>query len=144
MTEAVLSRHVEPAKNAPAASAGAGVPGDVLSHGGAIISPLPSREFRAADNLIIFFDLYNAATSTATGKPSVKVTVTLLKDGRPALKPIDYELTEALSEPLPHLTFAKFITLTGLPAGKYTAVIEAADSVAHKLAKQQASFVIAK
>lgn len=138
MTEAVLSRHVEPARQS------AGAPGDVLSHGGALISPLPSREFRPADNLIIFFNLYNAAPAAATGRPSVKVTVTLLKDGKAALKPIEYELTENLGEPVPHLTFAKYITLTGLPEGKYTALIEARDSVAGKLAKQQAAFVITK
>jgi len=45
---------------------------------------------------------------------------------------------------VPHLTFAKYISLTGLAPGKYTAVIEARDSVARKLAKQQASFVITK
>src|SRR5947209_11617710 len=89
MTDAVLSRHVEPVKSAPPTAAGAGVPGDVLSHGGALISPLPSREFRAGDNLIIFFDLYNAAASAASGKPNALLTVTLLKDGKAALKPID-------------------------------------------------------
>jgi hypothetical protein len=115
----------------------------VLSHGGALISPLPSREFRASDNLIIFFDLYNAAADAA-GKPKVSVTVTLLKDGKPALKPIGYDLTEAEGEPVPHLTFAKFITLTGLQPGKYTALIEATDTVSRKRARQEASFVITK
>jgi VWFA-related protein len=141
MTEAVLSRHVEPVKQAPAPNASA--PADVLSHGGALISPLPSREFRASDNLIIFFDLYNAAPDAA-GKPKVLVTVTLLRDGKPALKPIAYDLNEAEAEPVPHLTFAKFITLTGLQPGKYTALIEAADAVSHKRAKQEAAFVITK
>ncbi|PYS98030.1 MAG: hypothetical protein DMF65_10690, partial [Acidobacteria bacterium] len=139
MTDAVLSRHVEPSRSAPAGAAF-----DVLSHGGALISPLPSREFRAADNLIIFFDLYNAGVDAATGKPLAKVTVTLTRDGKAALRPIDYELTETLPEPVPHLTFAKYISLNGLAPGKYTAVIEAKDSVARKLAKQQASFVITK
>src|SRR5437588_41733 len=79
MTDAVLSRHVEPARSAPAGS-----PGDVLSHAGALISPLPSREFSAADNLIIFFDLYNAGVDAATGKPLAKVTVTVTRDGKAA------------------------------------------------------------
>ena len=35
-------------------------------------------------------------------------------------------------------------TMNNLAPGKYTAVIEARDSVARKLAKQQASFVITK
>lgn len=138
MTDAVLSRHVEPAGQTPP-----GAPANVLSHGGALISPLPSREFRASDNLIIFFDLYNAAADAA-GKPSVKVTVTLSRDGKPALKPIGYELTDAEAEPVPHLTFAKFITLTGLAPGNYTALIEATDAVSHKRAKQEAQFVIVK
>src|SRR5437588_160013 len=139
MTDVVLSRHVEPSRSAPA-----GAPGDVLSHGGALISPLPSREFSAADHLIIFFDLYNAGVDAATGRPRAQVTVTVTRDGKPALKPIEYELTETLPEPVPHLTFAKYISLTGLAPGKYTAVIEAKDSVARKLAKQPASFVITK
>jgi VWFA-related protein len=137
MTDAVLSRHVEAAR-----ATGLLASGDVLSHGGALISPLPSREFHASDNLIIFFDLYNAATDAATGKPSVKVTVTLTKGGKSAIKPIEYELTDSQGEPVPHLTFAKFITLTGLSPGDYVANIEARDAVAGKSVKQQAAFVI--
>jgi VWFA-related protein len=139
MTDAVLSRHVEPVRATPP-----GTPGNVLSHGGALISPLPSRQFGASDNLIIFFDLYNAATDKATGKPRVNVTVTLLKDGRPAIKPIAYELSDVSADPVPHLTFAKYITLNGLAPGSYTATIEATDSVAHKTVKQQASFAVTK
>lgn len=135
MTGAVLSRHVEPAGPSVAA-------GDVFSHGGALISPLPSREFNAADNLIIFFDLYNTAADAATGKPLVKVTLTLMKDGKPALKPIGYDLSDTVNSPVPHLTFAKFISLKGLARGNYTVVIEATDAVAHRTQKQQASFVI--
>ena len=137
MTDAVLSRHVEAAR-----ATGLLAAGDVLSHGGALISPLPSREFHASDNLIIFFDLYNAATDAATGKPSVKVTVTLTKGGKPAIKPIEYELNDSQGEPVPHLTFAKFITLTGLAPGDYVANIEARDAVAGKSVRQQAAFVI--
>ena len=68
----------------------------------------------------------------------------LLTEGRDAVKPMDYELTEFSLAPVPHLTFAKYITLTGLPAGDYTAIVEATDSVARKLVKQQAAFVITK
>jgi VWFA-related protein len=131
----VLSRLALPATTPP-------VPGEVLRLGGAQIRPSPSREFRVTDNLIIFFELYNAATQTVTGKPQVKVTVTLIRDGQAAIKPIDYVLTEALIEPVPHLTFAKYIKLAALPAGTYTALIEARDMVTQKLVKQQAAFVI--
>jgi VWFA-related protein len=134
----VLSRHAVPANNLPGASG----PVDVLTEGKVQIRPLPSREFRATDNLIIFFDLYNAAVSPDTGKRLVRVTVTLMKDNKQAMKPIDYVLTETVNRPIPCLTFAKYASLAGLTAGKYVAVIEALDMATHKLITQQEPFVI--
>ena len=61
----------------------------MLSHEGVQIRPLPSREFRAKDNLIIFFKLYNAAASAETGKPIVKVTVRIMKESKEAIKPMN-------------------------------------------------------
>lgn len=121
---------------------GAGRPGDVLSEGGVQIRPSPSREFRPADNLIIYFELYNAAKSAEMGKPLVRVSVTLMKDDKAAIKPIDYMLSETASERGPHLTFSKYIGLTGLTAGKYVAMIEVKDMITRKLVKHQEPFVI--
>lgn len=134
----VLSRHAVPTKAQPGASGA----GDVLTEGGIQIRPLPSREFRVTDNLIIFFDLYDAAVSPDSGKGLVRVTVTLMKDNKQAVRPIDYVLTETVTQPVPHMTFAKFASLSGLTPGKYTAVIEALDMVARKTIRQEASFVI--
>jgi hypothetical protein len=136
----VLSRHVEPAPKQPAS----GAPGDVLSQGGVQIRPSPSREFNTRDNLIIFFELYNAALRAETGKPSVKITLRLIKDSKAMVKPISYELTEISSEPTPHLTFAKYVSLEGLPEGRYAAKIEARDTVTGKLIEQQSAFVIVR
>lgn len=134
-SEAVLSRHVESLKQ----TAGNG---DVLSAGNVQIRPSPSREFHTTDNLIIFFKLYNGTPAADTGKPLVRVTVNLMKAGKPAIKPLDYELTETVAEPVPHLTFAKYVELTGLAPGKYSAMIETRDMVQKKLVKQEAWFVI--
>jgi hypothetical protein len=134
-TEAVLSRHAESLKQ----TAGNG---DVLSAGNVQIRPSPSREFHTTDNLIIFFKLYNGTPAADTGKPLVRVTVNLMKAGKPAIKPLDYELTEAVAEPIPHLTFAKYLELTGLAPGKYSAMIETRDMVQKKQVKQAAWFVI--
>ena len=134
-TEAVLSRHAEPVKQTERN-------GDVFSEGNVQVRPSPSREFHSSDNLIIFFKLYNAAVARETGKPLVRVTVTLMKDGRQAVRPLDYQLTEPVTEPVLHLTFAKYIKLTGLPPGKYSALIESRDIVQQKVAKQDAWFVI--
>jgi hypothetical protein len=134
-TEPVLSRHAEPL-NQTAGNV------DVLSEGNVRIRPSPSREFYPTDNLIIFLKLYNAAVAPETGKPLVRVTVTLMKDGKPATRPLDYQLTETLTEPVPHLTFARYFKLAGLAAGKYSAVIESRDIAQQKVVRQEASFVI--
>ena len=92
--------------------------------------------------MIIFFKLYNGTPAADTGKPLVRVTVNLMKAGKPAIKPLNYELTETVAEPVPHLTFAKYVKLTGLAPGKYSAMIESRDEVQKKLVKQEAWFVI--
>ena len=135
-TEAVLSRHAEPLRQPPTG------PADVLSAANVQIRPSPSREFQKSDNLIIFFKLYNATVAAETGKPLVRVTVTLMKDGKPAVKPLDYELTEIVTEPIPQLVFAKYVKLDGLATGKYSVVIEARDMAQKKAVKQEAWFVI--
>ena len=134
-TEAVLSRHAETLKSAARNN-------DILSEGNVQIRPSPSREFHLTDSLIIFFNLYNAGVLIETGKPLVRVTVTLMKDGQPAMRPLDYQLTEPETEPVPHLTFAKYIKLTGLPTGNYSAIIESRDIVQQKVARQEARFSI--
>lgn len=131
----VLSRHVDAA--GPTADGTA----DVLTHAGAAIRPAPSREFKAADNLIIFFRLYNAAANAA-GKPLVKVTVRLLADGKDAVKPIGYELTETTNAPVAHLAFAKFVSLAPLRPGKYTLSVEAKDTTNGKLLRREEPFVV--
>lgn len=134
-SRAVLSRYVEPVRGA--------APEDIFREGDVQVRPSPSHEFTAADNLIIFFKLYNASADATTGKPSVRVTVLLSKDGKAVAKPLSYELTEAAGESaVPHLTFAKFVPLTGLAPGRYEASVESRDMVTLKLVKQKASFVI--
>ena len=116
--------------------------GDVFTEGNVQIRPSPSREFHASDNLIIFFKLYNAAVARESAKPLVRVTVTIMKDGKLARKPLDYELTDIVVEPVLHLTFAKYLKLEGLATGKYLALIESRDMVQQKVLKQEARFEI--
>jgi hypothetical protein len=135
----VLTRYVEPVRAADAAA----VPEDIFREGNVQIRPSPSREFSAADNLVIFFRLYNAEADAATGKPSVRVTVILSKDGKAVAKPLSYDLKEtAQGTAVPHLTFAKFFPLAGLAPGRYEAAVESRDMVTLKLVKQKSSFYI--
>jgi VWFA-related protein len=137
-TPVVLSRYVEPASELPPNSE---FP-DVLVHGKRLIRPSPSRQFKATDNLIMFLSVYNAAASPDTGKPLVRVTVRLMKDGQPVTKFFDYVLTDTQNFPVPHLAFAEFIRLANLAPGHYQATIETKDMVTRKFTRQEASFDI--
>jgi VWFA-related protein len=137
-TPAVLSRHVE----IDIPTIGSTEPADVLSADGVRIRPSPGRAFASGDNLIVFLKLYNAATDAATGKPFVRVTLIVARDGKAVMRPVGYDLTEVVGEPVPHLAFAKFVRLAGLAPGAYTVKIEARDMVTLGLIKQEASFVV--
>ncbi|HEV8204850.1 MAG TPA: VWA domain-containing protein, partial [Pyrinomonadaceae bacterium] len=137
-TPVVLSRFVAPANQLPPDIADA----DVFVHGKQLIRPSAARQFRTTDNLIMFMSVYNAANSTETGKPLVRVTVRLMKDGQPATKFFDYVLTDIESQPVSHLTFAQYLPLTNLAGGHYQAMIETKDMVTRKSTKQEASFDI--
>ena len=138
-TPLVLSRFVQQAR---LPSLAADEPGDVFIHDRTQIRPSSRREFQAADNLIMFLAVYSPANSPDTGKPLVRVTARLFKDGQPATKPFDYVLTDLENQPVPHLTFAEYIKLTGLSPGNYTAAIEIKDMVTRKLVKRDAAFTI--
>jgi VWFA-related protein len=132
-TPLVLSRYVE------AANPQASEP-DVFTVRKTSIRPSAARQFSARDNLVMFLHVYNPANSTDTGKPMVRVTARLVKDGQPATKPFDFVLTDIENEPVSHLTFAEFIRLTAMTPGRYTVTIEAKDMVSKKVAKQETSF----
>ena len=117
---------------------------DAFSVGNVQIRPSPSHQFRATDSLIMLFRLYNAAQAPDTKKPRVRVTVNLERDGKLAAKPFEFELTEITYDPVPHVAFAKFIKLTGLPSGKYRAVIQSKDMIRPKTLTQDVGFEILK
>ena len=138
-TPVVLSRYVEAASQLPPNPAD--FP-DVFIHGKQVIRPSAARQFKTTDNLIMFLAVYNAANSPETGKPLVRVTVRLMKDGQPATKFFDYVLTDIQERPVPHLTFAEYLRLANLAPGRYQATIEVKDMVTRKSSKQEAPFEI--
>lgn len=115
---------------------------DVFTYRNTAIRPSAARQFRATDNLVMYLAVYNAVNSPDTGKPMVRVTARLMKDGQPATKPFDFVLSDVENKPVPHLTFAEYIRLSGMPPGNYTVTIEAKDMVSKKLIKQESSFTL--
>jgi len=137
-TPVVLSRYVEPAGPLPP---NPDFP-DVFVYGKQLIRPSAARQFRTSDNLIMYLAVYNAANSPETGKPLVRVSVRLMKDGQPASKFFDFVLTDVQSKPVLHLTFAEYLRLASLAPGRYQAMIEVKDMVTRKSSKQEAAFDI--
>jgi hypothetical protein len=90
----------------------------------------------------MFLNIYNPANSAETGKPLVRVSVRLMKDGQPATKFYDFVLTDIQNQPVPHLTFAEYLRLANLAPGRYQAMIETKDMVTRKSSKQEAPFEI--
>jgi 5-hydroxyisourate hydrolase-like protein (transthyretin family) len=111
-------------------------------NGKTLIRPSAARQFKSSDNLIMYLAVYNAANSSETGKPLVRVSVRLMKDGQPASKFFDYVLTDIQSQPVPHVTFAEYLRLANLAPGRYQVTIEAKDMVTRKSSKQEASFEV--
>lgn len=140
-TPVVLSRYVEPASQLPPNPVDSP---DVFVIGKQLIRPSAARQFKATDNLIMFLAVYNAANSPETGQPLVRVTVRLMKDGQPATKFFDFVLTDIQSQPVPHLTFAEYLSLAPLAPGRYQAVIETKDMVTRQSSKQEAPFEIVR
>ena len=138
-TPVVLSRYVEPASQLPPNPAD--FP-DVFVSGKQLIRPSAGRQFKTSDNLIMYMAVYNPANSPETGKPLVRVTVRLMKDGQPASKFFDFVLTDVQPQPVPHLTFAEYLRLATLAPGRYQVVIETKDMVTRKSTKQEAPFEI--
>jgi hypothetical protein len=115
---------------------------DVFVYGKQLIRPSAARQFKATDNLIMYLAVYNSANSPDTGKPLVRVSVRLMKDGQPASKFFDFVLTDVQSKPVPHLTLAEYIKLASLAPGRYQAMIEVKDMVTRKSSRQEAPFEI--
>ena len=138
-TPLVLSRYVERASELPPDPAD--FP-NVFVYRKQLIRPSAARQFRTTDNLIMFLAVYNAANSTETGAPMVRVTARVFKDGQPVTKPFDYVLTDLQEQPVPHLKFAEYIRLADLAPGRYQVMIETKDMVTRKFTKQEAAFDI--
>jgi hypothetical protein len=90
----------------------------------------------------MFLDVYNAANSTETESLWCVSRAADERTGKPATKFFDFVLTDIQSQPVPHLTFAQYLQLANLAAGRYQAMIETKDMVTRKSTKQEASFEI--
>jgi VWFA-related protein len=110
---------------------------------GVKILPSARCHFRNGDNMIFYFDIYNAQSDTKSKKADVAVQLSLMRNGRPmnAVLP-DYQLNELLAEPTPHITLARYLQLANLQPGDYVLLAKVHDSHSGENATSQAAFKV--
>ncbi len=110
---------------------------------GVKILPSARCHFRNGDNLIFYFDIYNAQSDTHSKKADVAVQLSLMRDGRPMNVHLpDYRLNDYLAEPIPHITLARYLQLANLQPGDYVLIATVRDSLSGETAMSRAAFKV--
>ncbi len=114
---------------------------EFLTVGGVKILPSARCEFQNGDNLIFYFDIYDAQTHD--GRPDVAVDLWLASNGRrlPVKLP-SYELNESAGGASARLTLARYVQLAGLKPGDYALFVEARDRIANRTIVGEAPFTV--
>ena len=113
-----------------------------LSVNGVKILPSARCQFRNGDNLIFYFDVYNPQLQPDQ-KTDLSVEVSLLQgERRVNLNIPPYRLSQRVTEPIPHVTVARFVQLAGLSPGNYALAINVRDALAGRTQSAHASFTV--
>jgi VWFA-related protein len=126
----VLSSQVDPLRD--------GETEGELVLGKAKLLPSARRQFRNGDNLIYLFNVYNVGQA----KPAVEVRVSIERPGSSPMKLPPYRVEQLDSVPVPHVTVGRYVSLAGLPAGRYILSAEAEDLSSKQVCRARTSFEI--
>jgi hypothetical protein len=108
---------------------------------GVKILPSARCQFRNGDNLIFYFDIYNPQPDGEKKKTDISIAMSLMREGQVVnAKLPGYRLNEYSAEPLPHITFSKYLRLAGLQPGNYTLVIDVRDGLSNQSTRGRATF----
>jgi hypothetical protein len=117
--------------------------GQFLSVGGVKILPSARCEFRNGDRLIFYLDVYNPSEQPDK-KTDLSLDVSILKGGEPVnLKVPEYHMSQPVAEPVPHVTVARYVELTGLAPGEYSLVVNVKDRMTARRLGARAEFSVA-
>lgn len=107
---------------------------------GVKILPSARCQFRNGDNLIFYFDIYNPQPDE-NKKSDISISMSLMREGQTMnAKLPSYHVTEYSGDPTPHVTFSRFLRLSGLAPGNYTLLIDVKDGLGNQNARGQAAF----
>ena len=126
---------------ANAVDKGSSASSEFLTVRGTKILPLARCEFHNGDNLIFYFDIYDA--QVRDNKPDVAVNMWLSSNGeRLPIRLPSYELNESTGGTAARLTLARYLQLAGLKPGDYTLSVETRDRTANRTVRGEASFTV--
>jgi VWFA-related protein len=110
---------------------------------GVRISPSAACQFRATENLIFYFDIYNAALDPAKKRPDVTIALKLARDGQSVNAALPaFEVKDNPDGPGGQITFCRFLKLAGLTPGNYTLGFDVKDALGNQMARREAAFTI--
>jgi VWFA-related protein len=108
---------------------------------GVKILPSARCQFHNGDNLIFYFEIYNPQTQRENKKSDVAIELSLMRDGQLVNAKLPrYRVTEDPGDAAPHITFARYLHLTGLSAGNYSLIVDVKDALGSQTARGQAPF----
>jgi VWFA-related protein len=117
-------------------------PDKFLTVQGVKISPSATCQFRNGENLVFYFDIYNAAPDAAKKKPNLSITLKLAHEGQDINANLpSFDVADSAGSNT-GLTFSRFLRLSGLRPGDYTLVFDVKDTVGNQTARRQANFTI--
>ncbi len=146
LSTVLLANRLEPlpvaAAQPPAAPLAA--PDRFLQAGDRRIIPSARRQFRNGENMVLYFEVYNAGVSPGTRQTDITLRLRLLNDGQPAdVKLPEFRVTEA-PDAEAKLIVTRFVQLAGLAPGDYSLVVEVSDNTAQAIERAHASFSIVR
>jgi VWFA-related protein len=110
---------------------------------GVKIMPSAACQFRNGDNMIFYFYIYNPQVDKEKQKTDISVEVKLEREGQAVNAALPaFQVTEGPGGTVPHVTFSRFLRLSGLKPGGYNLVLSVKDRVANQSARREAAFVV--
>jgi VWFA-related protein len=110
---------------------------------GVRISPSAACQFRNGENLIFYFDIYNAALDPTKKTADVTIGLKLMRGGQAVNAALPgFEVTDNPDGTGERITFCRFVRLAGLTPGDYTLAIDVKDAPGNQTARREADFTI--
>ena len=110
---------------------------------GVKLMPSAICQFRNADDMIFYFDIYNPQTDLEKKRSDISIELSFLRDGQVVNAGLPhFQVNDSPGDAFPRITFCRFLHLTGLRPGSYSLVITVKDRLGNKTTSGEAAFSV--